>query len=250
MGTVGIVVQARESSTRLPGKVLKLIDQHTVLSHVLRRCKVVKGVDVVCCAVAEGSKHDRVADEALACGATVIRGSESDVLDRYRRAAEQLNLTEIIRVTSDCPLIDPGLCSQVLDALLSKRADYACNNMPPSFPHGLDCEAFTASALYQAAQNATLPDEREHVTPWLRTRTTIKRAFIVGPGGAIIKQRWTLDYEEDLQFMRRLFQILPKSLNVANYECVMQVIDQFPELQEINMRRRDSGRISGIEISK
>src|SRR5436190_1711245 len=89
----------------------------------------------------------------------------------------------VMRVTSDCPLIDPALCGEVLRRRSETGADYACNNMPPSFPHGLDCEAFTVEALRRADAEARGADDREHVTPWLRRASGIARASIKGPGG-------------------------------------------------------------------
>jgi spore coat polysaccharide biosynthesis protein SpsF len=248
MSTVGIIVQARATSTRLPGKVLKPIEGRTALAHVLHRCRSVRGVDVVCCAVAEGSVHDGVAEEAAACGAEVVRGSESDVLDRYHCAAERLNLATVLRVTSDCPLIDPDVCGRVLARLVTSCADYACNNMPPSFPHGLDCEAFTAAALARAAHHAVAPYEREHVTPWLRNADTIRRVSVEGPGGEIARLRWTLDYQEDFHFMTQLFSRLPAFPYIAGYEEVLRVVAGHPELTAINAFRHDENRMAGQAV--
>ena len=132
-----IIVQARMMSIRFPGKILKPLAGKTVLAHVLDRCKAVESADVICCAVADGSDSDPVAAEAERCGVVVSRGSEDDVLDRYYQAAKALDAGVIMRVTSDCPLIDPEVCQQVLKYRQSNDADYACNNIPPSWPNGL-----------------------------------------------------------------------------------------------------------------
>ncbi len=209
MGRVVIIVQARMASTRLPGKVLRHLAGETVLAHVLRRCGAIQGGDVVCCAVPEGADCEAVAEEAKRCGAIVFRGSESDVLDRYHRAAVACGADVVMRVTSDCPLIDPEVCSRVLELRANEEADYACNNMPPSWPHGLDCEVFTAAALARAHREASSPAEREHVTPWLRRHPDIRRANLTCPEPEQAGQRWTLDYAADYRFMAALFARLP-----------------------------------------
>ncbi|NNG04292.1 MAG: NTP transferase domain-containing protein, partial [Inquilinus sp.] len=112
--TVAVIVQARRASTRLPDKVLKRLAGETVLSHVLRRCAAVPGADAVCCAIPDDPACDALAGEAGRAGATVFRGSEQDVLARTAGAAEALGAGTVLRVTSDCPLIDPEICGQVL----------------------------------------------------------------------------------------------------------------------------------------
>ena len=157
MTCTAVIVQARMSSTRLPGKVMLELAGRSVLSHVLERCQAIPGTDVVCCATVTGRDGDPIAAEAESCGAAVFRGKEMDVLDRYYRAAQSLKASTILRVTSDCPVIDPQICGRVLDLLHREEADYACNNMPPSWPHGLDCEAFSFAWLERAAREAKRP---------------------------------------------------------------------------------------------
>lgn len=233
-----VIVQARMASTRLPGKVLKPLRNGTVLREVLRRCRVIPGVDIVSCAVPVGAANDPVAFEAESCGAAVCRGHETDVLDRYTRAARALKADTVMRVTSDCPLIDPGLCGEVLGALRAESADYACNNMPPSFPHGLDCEAFSAVALERAFENARLPEEREHVTPWLRTQSDVRHAVVTGPGGDLAHQRWTLDYPEDYAFLVALFDLLAPAPEIPGWRVVADLVAARPDLERINRNRR------------
>ena len=122
--TTAVVVQARMNSTRLPGKVLLKLAGRTVLSHVLARCDAIGNSDVVCCAVSDCKESDPVAAEAERCGAVVVRGSESDVLGRYRQAAEEVRAKVVMRVTSDCPLVDPEICSRVLELRAKEEADY------------------------------------------------------------------------------------------------------------------------------
>lgn len=238
--TVAIIVQARFGSSRLPGKVLLPLAASTVLAEVLRRCRAVPGVDVVCCAVPHGPLDDVVAEVAAGAGAEVSRGSETDVLDRYWQAARQVGADLVMRVTSDCPLTDPGLCGQVIQ-LVGPGVDYASNNMPPGFPHGLDCEAFTVQALGEAAARATDAADREHVTPWLRRSDPARIRALAGPGGDLVRHRWTLDHPEDYLFLREVFRRLPSAAPgvagaIPDWRQTLAVA-QDPALMRINESR-------------
>jgi spore coat polysaccharide biosynthesis protein SpsF (cytidylyltransferase family) len=233
-----IIVQARMTSTRLPDKVLMELAGRSVLWHVLKRCQAIPGADVVCCAIPEGKGQEPVPDEAQSAGAVVFRGSESDVLGRYQAAARHLGATTVMRVTSDCPMIDPELCGQVLRLRREAGADYACNNMPRSWPHGLDCEAFTAVALARAAAEAREPYDREHVTPWLRRERSLRQINLPGPGGAIADERWTLDYPEDFAFLAALFELLPPPPAMPSMNEALEQLRLHPEIASINAAYR------------
>ena len=228
-----IIVQARMGSTRLPSKVLKLLVDKTVLGHVLERCKTIAG-SIVCCATVEGSDNNPIVLEAERYGVSVFCGSEIDVLDRYYQAARALGADIVMRVTSDCPLIDPKLCIEVLQLRARENADYACNNMPPSWPHGLDCEAFTFSWLERAAKEATRPSEREHVTPYIRNHPEARRVNLNGPGGEMVNYRWTLDTGADLRFLQELFSHLPNGREGWSWQAVLSVLEKNPALVNIN----------------
>lgn len=231
--TTAIIVQARVGSTRLPGKVLKPLGPHSVLEEVLERCGAVPGCDVVVCAIPDNSEDDALIPLAERAGAKVARGSAQDVLARYHAAAEMVGADVIMRVTSDCPLIDPQVCADVLALREANNADYACNNMPPSFPHGLDCEAFTADALRRAAAAAKEPEEREHVTPWIRTHAELRRFNLANPQGAGAEQRWTLDYPADYVFFTKLFDLLPQSTFLP-WRDVLDIVTKHPDIAAIN----------------
>ncbi len=228
------VVQARYASTRLPGKVLLKLQGRTVLSRVLERVVATPGVDHVVCAVPDAPENDCVAEEALACGVSVYRGSENDVLDRTYRAAAQYSPRWVMRVTSDCPLVDSEVCGAVVQLLISARADYACNVTPPSFPHGLDCEVFTFAWLERAANDARKPSEREHVTQYMRTHPECRMVSLAGPGGDSALQRWTLDTPTDLEFLRQLVALLPEGRDGWNYRVPLAIVESHPELAAIN----------------
>lgn len=225
-------------SSRLPGKVLLPLAGHSVLWHTLTRCAAVTEADLVCCAIPMGSECDPVAEEAARAGAMVSRGSEHDVLARYLAAANEADADVILRVTSDCPVIDPEICADVLRAREKASADYACNNMPRRWPHGLDCEAFTRDALVRAASAATAPDEREHVTPWLRNDPSVSRIHVPGPDVALARHRWTLDFPEDYRFFEALFALLPPPTHKARVNDILSVVESHSEIQALNAHRR------------
>jgi spore coat polysaccharide biosynthesis protein SpsF len=229
-----IIVQARYASKRLPGKVLLAIEGKTVLWHVIQRLKGVSLAEIVCCAIPHSRDSDAVADEASRAGAVVFRGSEDDVLDRYWKAAKAIKADTVMRVTSDCPLIDPEICDDVLRLFNKDRLDYACNNMPPSWPHGLDCEVFSFAWLERAAREARLPSDREHVSPYIRNHPDIRRGNLVGPNGACVNYRWTLDYLDDLLLLRRIFAALPPGAEGWSYRKVLVLMESHPEWKEIN----------------
>ena len=234
MSRTGVVVQARIGSSRLPGKVLMAMGPRTVLAHVIERCRAIEGSDVVCCAVPEGAADDPVATEAARAGARVFRGSPSDVLDRYAGAAAMLGLEVILRVTADCPLIDPALCADVLALRRRGGFDYACNNDPPSWPHGLDCEAITADWLHRSACEASRPWEREHVTPYVRSHPGASRANLPMPGAGASHHRWTLDNQRDLAFFHALWPRLPAGAEGWRWQTVLAIADADPALCALN----------------
>lgn len=242
MAKIAVIVQARMTSTRLPGKVMMELAGHTVLAHVLRRCSAIPGIDSVCCAIPMGDSHDELVGEIERAGASVFRGSEEDVLDRYCRAADAMGADVVMRVTSDCPLADPAVCGRVLHLVTEEGADYACNNMPASWPHGLDCEAFSFPALRLAAETARLPNEREHVTPWLRSNPELRKANLSGPGGKAGEQRWTLDFPEDYQFLVRLFGELPPWPAIPSTDEVLSILASHPDILSINRQHHNASR--------
>jgi spore coat polysaccharide biosynthesis protein SpsF (cytidylyltransferase family) len=235
--TTAVIVQARMGSTRLPGKVLMRVGGATVLEHVLRRCLAIAGADVVCCAIPESTASDPVADEARRIGVEVFRGSESDVLDRYWRAARALEADVVMRVTSDCPLLDPDVAAEVLALRRRASADYACNNMPPSWPHGLDCEALTFAWLERAAREATAPYDREHVTPYVREHPESRKANLPCPVAGVAKHRWTLDTPADLEFLHALFSRLPAGSAARDWRAPLAVVAADPALAHVDESR-------------
>lgn len=242
--TTAVIVQARLGSSRLPGKVMLDLAGKPVLEHVLERCGRIASADVVVCAMPEVPPSEHLAVIARRAGAECFFGSESDVLSRYAGAARQVGADTVLRVTSDCPLIDPIICEAVLALRREQDLEYVANNMPPSFPHGLDCEAMTYAALDRADRAATDPYDREHVTPWLRRNGS--RGNFAADRAGLENLRWTLDYPEDLEFFRAIFAAADED-QLSSMDGVLTVLQATPHLSEINAMHHRSVPNMGIK---
>lgn len=238
--TTAVIVQARMGSTRLPGKVMRKLGERTVLAEVLSRCAAIPGKDIVVCAVPDEVASADIEAEARRAGAVTFRGSESDVLGRYLGAARSVDADVVMRVTSDCPLIDPDVCGETLALRHREDAAYAANNFTRTYPHGLDCEAFTTAALAEADQTTQEPYDREHVTPWLRRAPHLKRVNLAAPDASYAADRWTLDFPEDLAFIQAVFAALPPG-SPGRTPDVLAVLSANPRLRDINARHRMAG---------
>lgn len=244
--TAAVIVQARMASTRLPGKVMLPLGGVTVLAHVLTRCKAIANADVVCCAVPDTDGLEPLIAEAERLQVEVCPGPERDVLARYHKAAQAVGADTIVRVTSDCPMIDPEVCADVLALVTGGGADFACNNMPPSWPHGLDCEAVRFEWLERAVEEALQPYEREHVMPWIRNHPDAKKANLVGPGQGAETHRWTLDNDRDYAFLRAMWERLPPGAEAWPYRVPLRIAETDPELAAINAGQ---DRLEGLKKS-
>jgi spore coat polysaccharide biosynthesis protein SpsF (cytidylyltransferase family) len=242
-GCVAVIAQARMGSSRLPGKVLKQIAGRSVLTHVLSRAKTIPGADIVCCATTTEAADDAVAAEAERAGCIVFRGSPEDVLDRYAKAAQMLDASVIVRITCDCPLLDAEVCGDVIRLWQDRAADYAANNLVPTWPHGLDCEVFSAQALNAADAYASSPYDREHVTPWIRSNPKFGKVNLEGPGGEPASMRWALDYPEDFAFLQALNEKAGLS-TLVRWRDVVALLQAHPALLAINLKRSGESRPS------
>ena len=208
--TTACIIQARLGSTRLPAKVLlPLPTGRMVIEEVVFRCRQIGGVDIVVVAIPDTAENDIIAASLASGRVRLVRGPEHDVLRRYVIAADAVKADVIMRVTSDCPLIDPAVCEQVLKCRADSGLAYCCNNMPPTYPLGLDCEAFTIGMLRDADRQATRAEDREHVTPFMRRLVAGATSVNVASNANQSGVRWTLDTPEDYvaiwnEFDRRL----------------------------------------------
>ena len=172
------IVQARQGSKRLPNKVLKEVNGKPFISILLHRLSLAKRVDKIILATSEYSENDRLANVVEKLGFEVFRGSENDVLDRYYTAAKKYRASSVVRITGDCPLIDPGLVDDTIKNFEETDADFS-NVQPPFFPDGLDVSVFSFNALEITWKHATTKYDREHVDSFIMTRRQFKKTKLI-----------------------------------------------------------------------
>jgi spore coat polysaccharide biosynthesis protein SpsF (cytidylyltransferase family) len=234
MRTVALI-QARMGSTRLPGKVLAPLAGTPLLALVIERTAAAPGLDAIAVATSDLARDDVVAAVAEEAGVDVVRGSEQDVLDRFHGGAERLGADVLVRITADCPLVDPELIGRVIDLRARNRLDYAAiptGGLPGirCFPDGLDCEVFTATALAIAWREATDPYDREHVSPLIKRDARFARAYLEADTD-LAAERWTVDHPEDLEFVRAVVDRLGRA---CGYRGILALLEREPELRALN----------------
>ncbi len=229
------IVQARMGSTRLPGKVLMDLRGETVLARVVGRLRRAKRVDEIVVATTNSVADDAIVRECSRLKVSSFRGSEDDVLDRYYQAARVCAAGAVVRITSDCPVIDPQLVDETIGLFQRQHVDYASNSFPRTYPRGLDTEVFTIAALEQAWRDAHKPHEREHVTPYFYEHPELFR--LVSQCGRIdySQYRWTLDTAEDLELLRTMYARFG-NLDDFSWGDAIQLMEREPELAELNSR--------------
>jgi len=228
------IVQARMGSTRLPGKVLKQVNGLSVLGHVIDRLKRVSSIDEVWIATTSKMTDDPIEDEACRLDVQVYRGSEDDVLDRYYKTAVKAGAEAILRITSDCPLIEPAVVEELICLYRESGSDYASNTLERTYPRGLDAEIFSFSALETAWSQASRLYEREHVTPYIYQNPDVFRLATQRDSEDYSHYRWTLDTEEDWELIRTIFKICRYEGQYITYEDVKVLLLHYPNLSEIN----------------
>ena len=227
------IVQARVGSTRLPGKVLKDLEGETVLSRVVGRLRRASQIHELLVATTDLPEDDAIVAECRKCSVQVSRGDRDDVLDRYYRAAQLAKAEVVVRITSDCPLIDPEITDKTIAAFLKSQPDYASNALERTYPRGLDTEAMSFKTLSRAWQEARQPYEREHVTPYIYEHPAEFAVLRVTGDEDYSAHRWTLDTPEDLQFVRSMYAKLKEKPDFS-WRDVLELVVREPELSEVN----------------
>ncbi len=235
------IVQARMGSSRLPGKVLLDIAGEPMLVRVVERVRRAGSVDLVVVATTTGAEDNPLADLCLERGYPVYRGSLHDVLDRFYQAARAHLADVIVRITADCPLIDPHVIDDTVQAFLSSGADFAANRLPPpwqrTYPIGLDVEVCTFEALEKAWENADQAHEREHVMPFLYAQEGRFNVLLVDHEPDFGSLRWTVDTAEDLELVRQIYARFPGQDDFS-WKEVLDLVLREPELSRINAQVR------------
>lgn len=228
------IIQARMGSTRLPGKVLMDLAGTPMLARVVHRTQRAQTIDAIVVAITDLAQDDVLAQLCAARGWLCYRGSENDVLDRYYQAARQFDADIIVRITSDCPLIDPGVIDQVVQAYrTSPPVDYACNVLPRrTFPRGLDTEVFGRELLERLWHLDQNPATREHVTQYLHKHLAEFTTRGVMHDQDLSQMRWTVDTPDDLAFVRKIYEHFGH--DSFSWCDVLAVLNEHPEWQAIN----------------
>ncbi len=230
------IIQARMGSTRLPGKVLKDLGGETVLARVVNRTRRATLLDEVVVATSVLPADDAIARECEGLKVACFRGDEVDVLDRYYRAAQQFAADAVVRITADCPLIDPELIDATIRSSLDQKADYASNSLVRTYPRGLDVEVFTADALARA-WSAAKEYQRIHVTPYLYENPESFKVISIAGEVDKSQYRWTLDTAEDLELIRAVYKHFGNRDSIRWIE-VLDLMEAQPELAALNSQVR------------
>jgi len=245
------IVQARMGSTRLPGKVLCPLRGKLLVDHVLDRVHRARSLDTVVVATTWGREEAPLIEHVRSRGDTkIFRGSAADVLQRFHYAAVAQRADVVVRVTADDPFKDPGLIDAVVERLCAEPSlAYVSNTIEPTFPEGLDIEAFTAPALRQAHQEAHLPSEREHVTPYIWKYPERFRCAQIHHSEDLSAWRCTVDREEDVRFASAVLERLGPG--EAGLDDIVRVLRADPGLLAINGRiPRNEGYIRSLEAEE
>ncbi len=224
-------------STRLPGKVLMDLGGQSVLARVVHRLGRADLIDKIIVATTDSAADGPIVAETKKLDVECFRGSEFDVLDRYYQAAAAFGAAVVVRITADCPLIDPQLVNDTISSLRKQNVDYASNSITRTYPRGLDVEACTAAALRLAWQKATEPYEREHVTPYIYEHRALFRIASVFGTTDYSHLRWTLDTPSDLALLRAIYDRFRNTDNFC-WQDVIALMESEPELTDVNRHIR------------
>lgn len=240
------IVQARMTSSRLPGKVLKPILGRPMLELQIERLRRAHRIDRIVVATSTDASDGPIATLCDRLGVDCFRGSLDDVLDRFYRAANAFHATEVVRLTGDCPLIDPALIDHLIVCHLDGGYDYSTLSLEPTYPHGLDAEIVTFAALERAWAEAELPSEREHVTLYLYKRAKGVRLGNVKQDKDQSSIRLTVDHAEDFEVVSRIFEALYPVNPAFDTADVVEFLEAHPKVARLNARYR---RHEGVKES-
>lgn len=244
------IIQARMSSTRLPGKVLMPLAGKPVLEHVVARIEQCQTIQQIVVATSIDSSDDAIEAWCQQRGVVCYRGSLLDVLDRYYQAAKAAKADAIVRITADCPAIDPTIVDEVVRGYLAGGFEF--HGLAGEFPDGLDCTVFAFSAIERAWKEAKLPSEREHVGPYIEKQPHLFKCGGLNKFTGLSHHRWTLDEPRDLAFLQAVFDRLYKA-DAPPFlaKDVLELLELSPDLMGINGSIiRNEGYLKSLQSDK
>jgi spore coat polysaccharide biosynthesis protein SpsF len=245
------IIQARMGSSRLPGKAMLPLADKPILGHVISRVKGSMHLDDIIVATTNRPADRRIIEYCADNSIKSFCGSEDDVLDRFYQAAKTLNPDHIVRITADCPIIDPSVIDTVISAHLREGADYSSNTLIPTYPDGEDVEIFKRWALEAAWKEAKLPSDREHVTPYLCKNPYRFKLATVKYEADLSDKRWTIDEEKDYLFLKEVFAALYPANPLFSMEDVLRLLSANPSLENANNGIvRNEGYMRSLEKDK
>ena len=241
---VWVVIPARLESTRLPRKIFLDLCGDPIIRHVTDRLKKSKKIEKIIIATTFEEEDVEICQWCNEESLEYFRGETENVLSRYYHCANTYKATNIVRVTSDCPLIDPKIIDKTIGLFTKENLDYASNNLKKTFPHGMDVEVFTFKALEVAYFNATKTIEREHVTQFIRQRPEEFKINNFSSDKNLSDIRVTIDEKEDLILIKKIVETLGKEVDC---ESIADLFLEFPELKKINENAKKSHNIYNKE---
>lgn len=249
--SVWAILQARCSSSRLPGKVLKPLLGKPMLARQIERIQRARRLDGLLIATSDANDDDAIADLAARLQLPCFRGSLDDVLSRYALAAARLDAEHIVRLTGDCPLTDPTIIDAVIDLHLREGNDYTSNCAPATLPDGLDVEVIRKAVLLAAAAVAVKPSEREHVTLYVRNHAELFRLGNYHHQPDLSGLRWTVDQPEDFIFVSAVYSALYPQHPAFTTADILALLQRQPELLAINGDiQRNEGLLRSLQKDK
>ncbi|TYO98364.1 spore coat polysaccharide biosynthesis protein SpsF [Geothermobacter ehrlichii] len=241
------ILQARVSSTRLPGKVLKNIMGKPMIARQLERLQRSQKIDRILVATSTDPSDDELVKVCMETGIEFRRGSLDDVLDRFYQTASSFTPEHVVRMTGDCPLADPAIIDRVIRAHLESGDDYTSNTLEPSFPDGLDVEVISFKCLRRAWQEAKLPSEREHVTLYVHQNPEMFALGCIKNSKDLSDLRWTVDEPEDFLFVSSVYEELWPNNPEFGMEHILELLERRPDL---SIRNSKFQRNEGLKKSR
>jgi spore coat polysaccharide biosynthesis protein SpsF (cytidylyltransferase family) len=251
---IAAIIQARTGSTRLPKKVLAKIEGKPMLWHIIERVKKAKNINEIIIATTNRKEDKKIIKIAKKSGVKSFAGSEEDVLDRYYKAAEKYNTDIIVRITGDCPFVDPEIIDKIVEFFKKNNFDYVSTGHITkqkhelNYPAGLNTEVFSFSALKKAWKQALLPSEREHVTPYIWKNDKLFKIRTINSGQNFSHMRWTVDEKQDLKLIREVYKKLYSDQKIFLMQDILDLFKKEPYLMEINKGiKRDEGYLKSLK---